>query len=452
MLKRDRVLSCILLSILLLLFALWAFTGAYTGLGLLTGALSCTLFALLAVRAIPSLTALFFTDAAPLPDESFGVRTLRHENRHPWLKIILFTLLVRLAAYAAAYGMFTWINGYQGGMWDTLKTLWLRSDAPSYLGIAENWYVTEGDARFHLVFFPLYPMYIKAAWYVVRDYFAAAMLVSNIFTAASAVVCYELTALELPFGEAKRSVRYMLFLPAAFFLAAPMTESLFLFLSLVTLYFARRKRFLGACAFAALAGLSRLPGILLAVPVAVEMAADLCERRRKGDDFKKALLCDIGCILILPLGFAAYLLINAAVTGDAFRFLTYQREHWDQSMDYFFSATAYQTENILSADTRMRWGLYIPNVAACFGALLLMLWGAKDMRPSYVAYFLVYFAVTTGATWLLSAPRYLTVCYPLILACTMRARDPQNDILLTALFVPLLLGYMTLYVMGYPVF
>ncbi len=450
--KRDRALSCILLSILLLLFGLWAFTGAYTGLGLLAGALSCALFALLILRVTPHLTALFCSDSSPLPDEAFGARTLRRENRHPWLKIVVFTLLVRVAIYAAAYGMFTWINGYQGGMWDTLKTLWLRTDAPSYLGIAENWYVAAGDARFHLVFFPLYPLCIKAVWYAVRDYFASAMLVSNLFTAASAVACYELTALELPFQEAKRSVRYMLLLPAAFFLAAPMTESLFLFLSLMTLYFARKKRFLWACGFAALAGFSRLPGVLLAVPVGIEMAADLCERFRKGDGFKKALLRDCGCLLLLPLGLAAYLWINAAVTGDALRFLTYQREHWDQSMDYFFSATAYQTENILSADARMRWGLYIPNVAACLGALLLMLWGAKGMRPSYVVYFLIYFAVTTGATWLLSAPRYLTVCYPLILACAMRARDPQNDILLTALFVPLLLGYMTLYVNGYPVF
>ncbi|MDO5112583.1 MAG: hypothetical protein Q4E65_09785 [Clostridia bacterium] len=450
--KRDRVFSCILLALLLALFGIWAFTGAFTGLGLLVGALSCTLFALVLLRFVPAFTSLLFTDTAPLPDAAFGARTLRWENRHPWLKITLFVLAFRILTYVVAYWMFTWLNGYTGGVWETLKTLWLRTDSPSYLGIAENWYVTEGDARFHLVFFPLYPMCIKAVWYAVGDYFASAMVVSNVFSVASAIACYELTALELPFDEAKRSVRYMLLLPAAFFLAAPMTESLFLFLSLMTLYFARRRRFLFACIFAALAGLSRLPGILLAVPVGLEMLFDLCERYRNGNAFKKKLFAYIGCMLILPLGFAAYLSINAAVTGDAFRFMTYQKEHWDQSMDYFFSASAYQAENILSADARMRWGLYVPNVAACLGALLLMLWGAKGMRPSYIAYFLVYFAITTGATWLLSAPRYLAVCYPLLLACTMRVREPQNDILLTALLVPLFVGYMTMYVIGYPVF
>ena len=45
------------------------------------------------------------------------------------------------------------MNGRQGGFLPALS-LWLKGDAPHYLGIADNWYVTTGDARFHIVFFP----------------------------------------------------------------------------------------------------------------------------------------------------------------------------------------------------------------------------------------------------------------------------------------------------------
>ena len=446
--KSLKIIGAISIALLAAAFAYWAFTTAYTMLGIAVGALSCFLFGMLLLRILPRAAELFTQDARPFPDDAFGARTLRRARRHPWLKIAAFAILVRVLLYGIAYFVFTWQNGYSGGIIDTLREMWLRTDSPSYLGIAENWYVTKGDSRFHLVFFPLYPLCIRALNFLVKDSFASAMLVSNGFAVASAIACYELTALEMPFNEAKSSVRYMLLLPAAFFLGAPMTESLFLFLSLITLYLARRRKFLLGCITAALAGFSRLPGILLAIPVAAEMAAELCERYRKKDGFKSALFKRLAALCILPLGLFAYLYINYSVSGNAFTFLTYQREHWQQSMTFFFSASAYQAEYALSQTVAMRNQIFVPNLIACFGALYLMLRAVKEMRASYSLYFLAYFAITTGASWLLSAPRYLTVAYPLILACTLRAREPSKDILLTVILSALLIAYMSMYVLG----
>ncbi len=446
--KTQNIIGYISAALLAGAFAYWAFTRSTTALGLFAAALSCFLFGWLLLRAISQAAALFTADAAPFPDEAFGARTLRRANRHPWLKIAVLALFVRLLLYIIAYAVFTWENGYSGSIFDTLQTMWLRTDSPSYLGIAENWYVTEGDPRFHIVFFPLYPLCIRGLSYITGSYFTAAMLTSNLFAIGAAIACYELTALEMPFAEAKASVRYMLILPAAFFLGAPMTESLFLFLSLLTLYFARKRRFVLSCIFAALCGFSRLPGILLAVPVAVEMIAELCERYRAKNDFKKTLCMRLATLPLLPLGLLAYLYVNYSVTGDPFTFLRYQSEHWQQSMDFFFSASAYQAEYAFARNDAMRTELFIPNLIACFGALFLMLRSVKDMRASYSLYFLAYFAITTGASWLLSAPRYLTVAYPLILACTLRARDPSRDILQSAVLTALLIAYMGMYVTG----
>ena len=38
---------------------------------------------------------------------------------------------------------------------------WVQWDANHYLGLANNWYVNEGDPRFHIVFYPLYPLAVR---------------------------------------------------------------------------------------------------------------------------------------------------------------------------------------------------------------------------------------------------------------------------------------------------
>ena len=57
-------------------------------------------------------------------------------------------------------------------------------------------------------------------------------------------------------------------------------------------------------------------------------------------------------------------------------------------------------------------GLWGTNIVCFFGSLILMLIASKKVRPSYSAYYLIYFAITLGVSWLLSAPRYLTVVFP----------------------------------------
>ena len=44
---------------------------------------------------------------------------------------------------------------------------------------------------------------------------------------------------------------------------------------------------------------------------------------------------------------------------------------------------------------------------AYFGALALLAAAVKKLRPSYTAWFIAYYVIAIGATWLLSAPRYL---------------------------------------------
>jgi len=224
--KASSIITTVLLCILAALFALWAFGAEYSLLAMLCAAVAAGLFGLCIIRWIPALWGYCTSPAEPLP--SPGYRASRFDRRHPWARIALMVLLLHAAMYILAYAIALTRYGYSGGVLDTLRGLWLRSDSPSYLGIAQNWYVTEGDPRFHIVFFPLYPILIRIFMLLTGDAFWAAMLVSTLCAIGSVIMAYELAALDMPRSAALYAALLLCLLPGNIFLAAPMTEALFL--------------------------------------------------------------------------------------------------------------------------------------------------------------------------------------------------------------------------------
>ena len=444
----------VLLAVLLAVFALWAVTGGITTVwGGLSALLSVTLFGVCMANLAPALVfALTSPDAPPVEEIN---RTNRFSRRHPWLMIAVMALLLRLIVYIAAYIFYTRASGYQGGILDVMKNIWVRSDANSYLGIAENWYVTEGDPRFHIVFFPLYPILIRVLMLFTGESFSAALILSALCSVGASIFLYELAALTLPRREALRTVLFMLLMPAGFFFGAPMTESLFLLLSIAAMYFAQKGRILYACIFAALSAFTRSVGVFMAVPIAIECATRILERKRAGEPVLKQLILCCLCLLIVPLGLIVYLYINYAVTGSPFTFMTYQREHWSQGFGLFFDTAGYQMEylvnNIRSGDWRMAFGLFLPNLLAGFGSLALVGASGRKLRASYMAYFLCYYIFSMGATWLLSAPRYLAAAFPVAFALT-HVTNERTAWIAAPVIAALMLLYLSMFVSGYPVY
>ena len=160
----------------------------------------------------------------------------------------------------------------------------------------------------------------------------------------------------------------------------------------------------------------------LLVPVLWELVAD----RRAGGARR------FPALLLIPLGFAAYCGVNYAVAGDPFQFMTYQSVHWGQHLGLFFNTAAYQLAHMFSADVHTALGLWLPNVLVSFAALVLMLFAAPRMRPSDLAFFLAYYVVAIGATWLLSAPRYLVALYPVPTALGAVTQTRRADGIATA--------------------
>lgn len=456
--KIERTICIGFAALIAAAYAYWALTAEHTLLALIAAALSAFLFGAVLLRLIPNTLEAFMLDAPVSPDALLGKRTLRFTRRHPWVSIIIFVLMTRAVLYIAAYAAHTIFEGYSGGIFETLRAIWLRSDSPSYMGIAENWYVTSGDARFHIVFFPLYPLAIRLINYLTYDSFASAMLISNVSCAIAGILMYEIAALDLDRRSALRCVRYLLIIPGAFFFAAPMTEALFLMLTLAAVLLIRKKHYFFGAVFGALSAFTRSLGVLILVFAIYEYMVDLLKVRRDGQKQTRRLILGGLSLLIIPLGLAGYLYVNYQVTGDMLTFARYQGEHWSQGFGFFFSSAAYQSELMLTClaqgDISSAWALWIPNIIMSFAALIIILPAQKlkRMRASYVAYFLVYFAVAIGATWLLSAPRYLAACFALPFALTLLTFNPRADAVVSVVCSLAALAYCCMYAIGYHVY
>lgn len=352
------------------------------------------------------------------------------------LKIFLSLLALEGAEVFFVFVLRTALTG-EAGFRESLD-FWTCTDSQHYLAIAEDWYLSEGslDRLVQLVFLPGYPLAVRAVYPLLHDYLYAGMVVSSVSFAGGGTVLYCLARLDTDHDTAVRALRYACILPGAFFYAAPMSESLFLLLSVSCMYLARRKMWFPACILGGLAAFTRSLGLMLAVPVGYEL---LTSSRKHGDRVQliSRRLLPYASLLLIPAGFGMYCLICREVSGNPFQWVIYQREHWNQQLGLFFNTAAYQTENALSAyrnhDFGLMMGLWLPNLICSFAAPAVMAVCIRRLRPSYGAYFIAYYTVAIGATWLLSAPRYLLVLFPLPFGLAEITRNRHTDALLTIL-------------------
>lgn len=334
-----------------------------------------------------------------------------------------------------------WAIGYVGnalsGSLDTYLNnqlfIWTQWDAPHYLGIAENGYVTEGDARLHIVFYPLYPYLVRGlhALFPFLSVTAWAFLVSNAALLGAAFVLFRLTEDTYGAKIARRAVWLFLFCPTGMFFSIPYTESIFLLCTLLSVLSARRHRFLCALLFGALASFSRLPGAVCAVPLYYEL---IRTARTRGDSKPRALLMSaLKCLPILS-GFAAYVVINAVVTGNPFQFLIYQREHWGQSAGSVFRTARYTAYYLVYPNVDWyRWGVWLPQSVFLLLSAVMLALSARNLHAPDLAYALVYENVVISPTMLISGPRYLCAMYP-VYPILARLRKRWTRALVYALF------------------
>ncbi len=431
---------------------------------LIAATLAMALFAVCYILFVPRLMA-FFVENEPVsvPNEMM-LRTKRRCGAREILVLLTAVCIFRVLMVFLSYHFYNLHYGYTCTIFSAQRMWAAWSDAPHYMFIAEHGYVTEAASAnsefLTLVFLPFYSYVTSFFALISENYVRAGYFVSHISTVLGCAMLYLLVKIDFDRKTARRAVKYFCILPAACLLYATMSDGLFFLLSVTALYCARKKYIPLAALFAAFAAYTRIIGVVLLVPLVMEyVRLLLTERRLKREHRWKFVVKQTFTglsLLLIPLAIGTYLLQNYLVSGNAFQILIYQRENWSQGFSYFFRTVGYQTDNlirsVLASDTETSLGLCLPNLLYIFSSLAVLLLTVKKMRASYVAYYFAYFFVAVSVSWLLSAPRYLTCCFPLILGLAMLTKKKYVDIPLTIICLAGFVLYLYGFVNGYPIY
>ncbi|TAK05165.1 hypothetical protein EPO33_04270 [Patescibacteria group bacterium] len=274
-----------------------------------------------------------------------------------------------------------------------------RWDGEWYLDIAREGYRYAGSGQLsNIVFFPLYPTLVAVLTPILFGHVAlAGWLIASLFLALAALALTRLVRRHHPHIDPEQVLLFLLVFPTAFFLNAVYTESLFLFLSILTFYFLFEKRWWAAGIVGGLAALTRVTGVLLFIPAVFELLRAVGPQQA---------LRKLPPLLLIPAGLAAFFSFHGLAFGNALLFFDVQKS-WGRSFrfnpEHFDVWTAPATVNLAMDVTFL--------VIAVIAAVLA--W--RKLRPSYGAYMLAAIAAAVSTGSLASIGRYTLVLFPLFL-------------------------------------
>lgn len=432
----TKIISLPGLGVLGIMFVYWNFTTPYAPWLTRAAALvSVILSGIIYYRFVPSWLG-FWSDGSQEKDAGDGavIRTgLMGKLFFLFLAVdVFYVLLVSLLQ------MLVWK--------DVNLAFWLNLDSIHYINIARDGYLplTEDnwDRAVELVFLPGYSYALRLVNVAVQDGVLSGLITSALFFSASGCMFYRLVRLDYDHAHTMRTIKFLLLCPGVFFFAAPMSEGMFLFFCTLCIYWVRKEKILPACIAGAVAGFTRSLGVTLVVPVLFEIVHKLVSDKRPATVRRSVGM--VAPVFIIPLGFAAYCAINYKTAGNPFQFMEYQRVHWGQRLGFFFASGAYQLEGLVEKIGSMHpsvIGRWLPNLISCFFGLVLVCLTGKKLRPSYTAWFITYYFIAVGATALLSAPRYLMVCFPLLISIMLLTENKHADRVFTVLYAASALVY-----------
>lgn len=459
------IITALPLAVLFVLYGLWLFTEPPAYLeSVFSATLLLALFSALYVKFVPKALRFFWEpDVIPI-NSTEQMRTTRRSGAREILVLLFAVCVFRIVIIVISYVFFTEHYGYSCTIFSAQRMWGWWSDAPYYMDIAARGYIGQsasgGTEHLTLAFLPFYSYVTRLFAIASGNYVRAGYFVSNISTVLGCIVLYALVKLDFDRKTARRAVRYFCILPAACLLYATMSDGLFFLLSVTALYLARKKYIPLAALAAALAAYTRIIGIVLLLPIAMEYARLFVLEQKdieidKWKFIRKQTFYGLS-LLLVPMATGVYLLQNFLVSGNALQFMVYQNENWTQGVSMFYRTAGYQTDYLISSiinfNFKDAFGLWMPNIAAIFGSVTVMLIACKKMRASYIAYFFAYFIVSVSLNWLLSAPRYMICCYPVILGFALVTEKKYVDIPLTIITVAGLILYLYGFINGYPIY
>jgi hypothetical protein len=321
----------------------------------------------------------------------------------------------------------------QPGLAQRLRTKLLNADAGWYVRIAAHGYERQpfdATGEHSWAFFPLFPLVLGFLGKITGEYGLTGSILSSLLFLFALVQLHRLVlAFGFEFADAQRSVFYLAAYPTSYFFSVPLTESLFLLLSVSCFLAAKKDAWWLAGLFGALATCTRITGLCLFPAVAF-----LYWQRYH------SVKINVLALLLMPAGLVPYMIFLHRITGNAFAFLDVQAA-WGHSLGLFVRPLWEYLKNPLQIS--FRWDFRFLNFLA---ALLALSCGAvflKRKQWALATYTLLCVILPLSAMQLQSLTRYTMIAFPIFILLAEAGRSSRLDQIIRSVFV-FVLGVMTL--------
>lgn len=307
--------------------------------------------------------------------------------------------------------------------YNELISPWANFDGVHYLAIASRWYIDEGR------FLPLFPVSVGVVaaplsliWPILPfgpGTFVAGIIFSTICAILSLYFMAKLLYLDYKNKTVELAIFLFLAFPTAFFLACIYSEGMFLLLSVLSLYFARQKKWFLACILVMFLSITRLSGILIALPLLWEYYLVEIKPRKTSFSWKKHL--NLVYFAFIPTLLLLYSYFNYLKWGD---FLYFVNAHGNLGNSRETSTLAlpvvifYRYIRILLTVSPKIYEFWIALLE--FGTLFYTLWSLllswkMKIRQSYQIFAWVMVALPLLSGTLTGFPRYILPIFPFFL-------------------------------------
>src|SRR5437867_2980775 len=324
--------------------------------------------------------------------EELQDRLVIYFRRLDW-DVIGTILVIKAVFYIYGTQAFQVLTNSDVGGFARWLTIWNRWDATHYIDLAQNGYQTTGDAKYWIIFYPLFPWLIRIIAVVFDNYIISALIVVAIASVAAGLLLKQLVKLDYGEDIANQAVWFLFIFPGSGALHTPFTESVFLALAIGSFLTARKDRWAIAGLLGALACLTRINGVVLMPALAVEAGYQYWKTRR----WRWQWLW----IGFIGFGIVGYLLLNYRVHGNPFMFMTYRREHWFQIMDWPWIGVR---EKFLMAWHGTGEGGVITGTQDLLFLILgfaATIWSFIKLRPSYAVWMIGNWLLFTSTTFII---------------------------------------------------
>jgi Gpi18-like mannosyltransferase len=326
----------------------------------------------------------------------------------------------------------------------TMADWFMHWDAAWYLGVAEHgYYFTHtGDAT-NVVFFPLFPVLMRAASLGgLLDLKLAGYLVSLGCLWTACVWLWRAVACEWNDARlATVAVAFLAFCPVGLFFSCLYSEGLFLMLAIGCIDSARRGRWWLAGALGALAALTRFIGVMFVVPLLWQYWESHRTAGRRLRDLRLAPLA--ACLLPLA-GMALYCGFMWVKFGDPLIYF-HGQEHWGRRFNWFWRIFARAS---FSGQALFYQVWFFAAIMSAFGLLAIGVW--RRMPVVYAVFGLVFGFIYISSRFVEGQPRFFSVIFPLYVVLALIAtRWPRTKTPLFAVSISLQALSVVLFVNGY---